>query len=159
MGPVLFALEMELVTAAGRRLTLREWLQLNTREPDRQLYVGTDSRQAVSQTKFTTAIVSYQPGHGGTYAYVRYKTRRIDSLRERLHAETWNSVELALLVAEHLPDRRIIVHLDVNASIRYRSGLFAPDLVGLVTAQGFHAEIKPNSFTASSLADALVKCY
>ena len=155
-----FTLETMLVTASEKKMTLDHWLELDARLQDRIVYIGTDSQQASGVTKFTTAIVSYEPGHGGTYAFIRYKSRRIEALRERLLAETWKSVELAMLVTQHIPsDTKIVVHLDVNESIRFKSGKYAGDLIALVTAQGFNAEIKPNAFAASTLADAMVKCY
>ena len=154
-----FALDTILVAASEKKLTLQEWLLRWACQPDRVIYVGTDSQQAAGVTKFTTAIVSHEPGHGGTYAFIRFKTRRIDSLRERLLAEAWKSVELAMLVAQNTPELKIVVHLDVNESIKYKSGKYAGDLIALVVGQGFKAEIKPNAFAASTLADSLVKRY
>lgn len=153
-----FKLATQLVTPRGRRLTLRQWLQ-KFAITGRVIYVGTDSRQTGGATKFTTVIVSYEPGKGGTYASLNFQTRRITSLRERLQAEAWSSIELAMSVAQEIPEHRVTIHLDVNSSTRYRSGAFASGLVGMVTAQGFEAEIKPRAFTATSLADSLVRCF
>jgi uncharacterized protein len=153
---ITFTLNTGLLTASGFPLPLNDWLTRYA-TPERRLYVGTDSQQALGVTRFTTAIAVHEPGHGGTYAYIRFEERRIESLRERLQAEAWRSLELALLVSQQLPGRSIIVHLDVNSDLRHRSGLFAPGLIGMVRAQGFAAEIKPRAFTASSLADALVR--
>jgi len=155
-----FTLETVLVTASDKRMALADWLDIYASQQPRVIYIGTDSQQAAGVTKFTTVIVSYEPRHGGTYAFIRFKTRRIDALRERLLAEAWKSVELALTVAPRIPkDTKIAVHLDVNESLRFKSGKYAGDLVALVTAQGFDAEIKPKAFAASTLADALVKHY
>ena len=154
-----FMLDTVVGAASGKKLSLRDWLAQWACDANRIVYVGTDSQQSAGVTKFTTAIVSYEPGKGGTYAFIRYKTRRIDSLRERLLTEAWKSVELALLVAQNTPELKIVVHLDVNESVKYKSGKYAGDLIALVVGQGFKAEIKPNAFAASTLADSLVKGY
>ena len=154
-----FRLDTQITTGAGLKMPFAEWLHRFADIDNRQLFVGTDSQQATGVTKFTTCVVSYEQGHGGCFAYVRYKMPRIRALPERLKTEAWKSVEVALLVLEALPHVPITVHIDVNPDCRFKSGILAPGLVGMVTAQGFKAEIKPKAFSASHLADQLVKCY
>ena len=154
-----FAVDMEVTSASGRRQALGCWLRKYADRADRQLFVGTDSRQTNGSTKFTSVVVSYAPGHGGTYASHNYQTRRIEALGERLHLEAWNSIELGLLVSAAVPGSEITVHLDVNCNDRFRSSAWASGLMGMVMAQGFGVEVKPRAFTASSLADALVREY
>ena len=159
MEEALFRLDKEIVTASGKKMSLLAWLRMYADIENREIYIGTDSQQAAGLTKFTTVVVSYEQHKGGTYAFLRYRHRKITSLRERLQMEAWNSIELALLVAAQLPNKRIVIHLDVNADLKYKSAIFASGLVGMVSAQGFKAEIKPKAFCASHLADQLVKKY
>ncbi len=154
-----FKLDSCLTTAAGRRVPLQEWLQTYARTTAKKLYIGTDSRQTNGKTKLTTVIASYLPGRGGTYGSFSYETRRIESLQERLQLEAWKSIELALLVSAELPENSMTIHLDVNSNVHFRSGVYAPALMGMVKAQGFGVEIKPLAFTATSLADALVRTF
>jgi len=152
-----FRLSTQISTGSGLKMAFKDWLHRYADIDGRQLFVGTDSQQATGVTKFTTCVVSYEPGHGGCYAYVRYQTPRIRALPERLKTEAWRSIEVALLVLQELPHAPIVVHIDVNPDVKYKSGILAPGLVGMVTAQGLRAEIKPKAFSASHLADQLVK--
>ena len=153
-----FTPETIVTTGSNKKVSLQEWMNQWTRDPNRVLYIGTDSQQHGDVTRFTSVIVSHEPGKGGVYAYIKYKTNRIQALRQRLLTEAWESVALAMLVAKTAhPDIRMVVHLDVNKSTRFKSGQYMRELVGMVTAQGFGVEVKPGAWAASRLADRIVK--
>jgi len=153
-----FTPETIVTTGSGAKVKLREWMEKWTRDPERVLYIGTDSQQSRNHTRFTSVIVSHEPGKGGVYCYVKYRSPRINSLRQRLLTEAWQSVALAMLVtdASH-PKIKMMVHLDVNKSLKFKSGQYMRELVGMVTAQGFGVEVKPGAWAASRLADRIVK--
>lgn len=130
-----------------------------------QFFIGTDSQQ-YSVTKkgrqkricrFTTALAAYKMGHGGSVITHTDTTDFIDALRERLLLEAMRSLETAWYLSPLISVERIItIHLDVNEQLKYKSARYKDELVGLVVAQGFKATHKPNSWAASSVADA--KC-
>ena len=59
-----FMLDTVVGAASGKKLSLRDWLAQWACDANRIVYVGTDSQQSAGVTKFTTAIVSYEPGSG-----------------------------------------------------------------------------------------------
>jgi predicted RNase H-related nuclease YkuK (DUF458 family) len=89
-------------------------------------------------------VVILTPQKGGRVAYRREGVPRIASLRERLLAEVWKSVDLGLRCSP-LVKGDLTVHID------------AKPVVGLVVGQGFKALIKPRNWAASCCADHIVR--
>lgn len=119
-------------------------------------FIGTDSKQYTKYRScvFTTVIIAYKLHKGGSVLIHKDKTSFMDSLRQRLLLEAMKSVETALYLSQRIPSASVIeVHLDVNPSLKYKSGRYKDELVGLVAAQGFTAVTKPNAFAASKCAD------
>lgn len=119
-------------------------------------FIGTDS-QNYSKRKvcvFTTALIAYHMGKGGAIIIHRDKVPHMESLRQRLLMEAMRSLETAWFVNIKIPDKSFIgVHLDVNQSLKYKSGQYKDELVGLIVAQGFSCKTKPDAFAASFAAD------
>ena len=123
---------------------------------ERLIFIGTDSQNYTcgQYTKFSTTIIMYDLGHGGIWTMATEKFRYIENLRERLLRETWVSVETALYVNNVIPSADIItIHVDVNADMRFKSGKYRDELVGMVAAQGFDVAVKPDAWASSKVAD------
>jgi len=118
--------------------------------------IGTDS-QNYSKKKmcvFTTVLIAYKMYKGGAVIIHRDKVPFIQSLRQRLILEAMRSLEVAWHIDSKVSSKNIIeIHLDVNPSLKFRSGQYKEELVGLVAGQGYKAIIKPDAWAASGVAD------
>lgn len=118
--------------------------------------VGTDSQNYSSKRMcvFTTVIIAYKLGRGGSVILHRDKSPFIQALRQRLLMEAMRSLEAAWYMDRKIPSKNIIeIHLDVNPNLDFRSGQYKDELISLVSSQGFRALIKPHAFAASGVAD------
>lgn len=118
--------------------------------------IGTDSQNYSKKRMcvFTTVLIAYKMGRGGSVVIHRDKVPYIQSLRQRLLIEAMRSLEVAWYMDSKVPSKNIIeIHLDVNANLRYRSAQYKDELIGLVASQGFAYAIKPDAFAASGVAD------
>jgi predicted RNase H-related nuclease YkuK (DUF458 family) len=124
-----------------------------------KVFVGTDSKISKNNKKvsFVSAIVLYHKGKGGRIFLWRESTRKPVSLRARLTEEVYRSIQVSMEVSQSLPAIPIVVHIDVNASKKYKSGEFYQELTSMVVSQGFKCEIKPDAWVASKVADKFVK--
>ena len=124
---------------------------------DEMFFIGTDS-QNYSKKKtcvFTTVLIAYRMGRGGNIVTHRHKVPYMDALRQRLLMEAMLSLEVGWYLDTKVPKKSIIgIHLDVNQSLKYKSGQYKDELVGMVMGQGFTALCKPDSWAASSVADS-----
>lgn len=124
-----------------------------------KLIVGTDSHTR-SDLCFVTAIIVHRLGKGARYYYRRRHQQRIRSLRQKIFYETAVSLSLAEKLAESMAAAgaaalNVEIHLDVGENGETKD--LIRDVVGMVTGSGFHAEIKPNSYGASKVADRYTK--
>ncbi|WP_028398841.1 ribonuclease H-like YkuK family protein [Ectobacillus panaciterrae] len=136
-----------------------------------RLSIGTDSQTHQNATRFITAIHLHRVGKGA-WGCLRNQTihRRLESLREKIHLETYFSQEIAyLFTPEHLgtlletlyPYQKegaklsMEIHLDIG-----NYGLtkeFILDMTTRITAMGLTAKIKPDAYAAFSYANRYTK--
>ena len=125
---------------------------------DAQFFVGTDSqnyRKGKRLCVFTTVLIAYRKGKGGSVILHSDKTSYMEHLRQRLLIEAMRSLETAWWLQTKINNESIVtIHLDVNENLKYKSAQYKDELVGMVMAQGFNAAWKPNSWAASGVADA-----
>jgi len=120
-----------------------------------KLIVGTDSHTR-TELCFVTAIIVHRLGKGARYYYRKRRQQRIRSLRQKIFYETAISLSLAEKLAQSLREAgaralNVEIHLDVGEHGETKD--LIRDVVGMVVGSGFHAEIKPNSYGASKVAD------
>jgi predicted RNase H-related nuclease YkuK (DUF458 family) len=119
-------------------------------------FIGTDSQNYSKKhcCIFTTVLIGYKMGHGGSVIIHRDKVHFMDALRQRLLMEAMRSLETAWYLDKQISNKSLIaIHLDVNKNLRYKSAKYKDELVGLITSQGFSACVKPDAWAASSTAD------
>lgn len=140
---------------------LEDLLDYVSEEPDAhyKLIVGTDSHTRTDLC-FVTAIVVHRLGKGARYYYRRRRQQRIRSLRQKIFYETAISLSLAEKLANSVAEAgaralNVEIHLDVGENGETKD--LIRDVVGMVVGSGFHAEIKPNSYGASKVADRYTK--
>ena len=125
-----------------------------------KIVIGTDSQTTAEQTVFVTAIIIHRVGKGARFYTRKRRSQPIHNLRYRIYRETEQSLDLMNLLKEcdlfnTLQDWPVEIHLDVGQQGESRNMI--QEVVGWVTAVGYTAKIKPESFGASSVADRFTK--
>ncbi|MBT9173963.1 MAG: hypothetical protein DDT21_02373 [Syntrophomonadaceae bacterium] len=130
-------------------------------EEQYKLIIGTDSQPNLRQEVcFVTAVIVHRVGKGARYFYSRHRRRYMESLRQRIHYETYLSLETAMLLTSRLTVNgyaglNIEIHLDVGEKGDTKE--LIREVVGMVIGSGFQACIKPESYGASKVADKHTK--
>jgi hypothetical protein len=130
------------------------------------LMIGTDS-QNFDKTKVVVVIALYHLHHGGIFFYDITHINRIDAISPKLQYETQLSLQYAqelISEFERLFDKEgfdYTEHLDfaihVDAGTNGPSRKVIPEIVGWITAMGYKAVTKPQSYAASCIANKITK--
>jgi len=129
------------------------------------LVIGTDSHEKNNSANgnhninLVTAILVHRRGHGGKYFWKRKEIINIHTLREKIYAETFQSLSFATNFVPQLkkslngesPSYNLEIHIDVGEHGDTRDMI--KEVVGIVAGNGFIAKTKPNAYAASSVAD------
>src|SRR3989344_743823 len=114
----------------------------------------------ISKTiNLVTAVLVDRRGFGGKYFWRRKNMSNIHTLREKIYAETLESLNFALFFVPLLrkslngdsPNYNLEIHIDVGEHGDTRDMI--REVVGMVTGNGFVAKTKPNAYGASYVAD------
>lgn len=128
------------------------------------IVIGSDSHEKENNgdsktINLVTAILVHRKGFGGKYFWKRKDIRQIHTLREKIYAETLESLNFALffvpllrrMLSEDSPSYNLEIHIDVGEHGDTRDMI--KEVVGMVTGNGFVAKTKPYSYGASYVAD------
>jgi predicted RNase H-related nuclease YkuK (DUF458 family) len=128
------------------------------------IVIGTDSHEKENNgnsktINLVTAILVHRRGFGGKYFWRRKDVSGIHSLREKIYAETFESLSFALFFVPLLrktlngdsPSYNLEIHIDVGEHGDTRDMI--KEVVGIVTGNGFVAKTKPYAYGASYVAD------
>ena len=127
--------------------------------------IGTDS-QNFDYTKEVSVIAVICEGHGGIFFYKINARDRISDVRTKLRVETGDSLEIAeqlitIFETKEYEDvflnTEFSIHIDAGYSEHGKTKELIPELIGWVTAMGFEAKVKPESYVASGIADKISK--
>jgi len=133
-----------------RIVSIDEFLEKNRMA---QFFIGTDS-QSKKKCVMTTALIAYHWGHGGTIIIHTQRLPLFMNLRQKLIAEAMRSLETAWYITPKIPDTsEIIIHLDVNSNLKWKSGKYRDELVGMIVSQNFKCKCKPDAWGASKVSD------
>lgn len=122
-----------------------------------KIIIGTDSQNRPERgiTTFVTAIIVHRVGKGARFYVTRRNFRQVSSLRQRMFMEASYSLaicqDISELVQSELDKWNLEIHLDVG-----EKGATQPlvkEMIGWVTASGYSAKVKPDSYGASKVAD------
>lgn len=123
-----------------------------------KVMIGTDSEKLQDNTAdFVTAIAVHRVGNGGRYFWRRIQgSTKFRTLRDRITQEVLLSLEIAqeFLTSfknTDVPDYDFEIHIDVGENGATRSMI--QELTGMIRAYNFEARTKPESYTASKVAD------
>ena len=133
-------------------------------ENEYSLVIGTDSHEKTTNANsktisLVTAVLVHRKGFGGKYFWTRRDITNIHSLREKIYAETLESLNFALFFVPLLrkalngdsPLYNLEIHIDVGEHGDTRDMI--KEVVGMVTGNGFVAKTKPYAYGASYVAD------
>lgn len=133
----------------------------NTRDGDFVITVGTDSQRHGMQTRLVPVISVWNQGKGGFYFYLIEYIPNPKSIRNKIYEETAKSLDRAKRLVEFLEfegiDNVPIIDVDMGKSPHGKTAELIKEIVGWVTAEGFECHYKPNSNTASCIADRITK--
>lgn len=129
------------------------------------LVIGTDSHERLENSHgkklidLVTAIVIHRKGHGGIYFWKKKKIFNIRTLREKIYAETLESLNFATIFVPAFntslngksPLFELEIHVDVGTRGETRDMI--KEIVGMVNGNGFVAKTKPEAYGASYVAD------
>ncbi len=130
------------------------------RKAEYKVVIGTDSQTRERETLFVTAIIIQRLGKGAIFFYTRKSHPAMKDLRYRIYRETEYSLQCVELLKQkgffdfsvNIP---MEIHLDVGQQGETRK--LIQEVVGWVTAVGYTAKIKPESYAASAVADRFTK--
>ena len=141
-------------------------------EAEYSLVVGTDSQERTiagnglprgkagkKMVQLISAIVVHRKGFGGKYFWQKSASIEVHSLREKIYAETFASLDLAGVFVPMLkkslngksPHYYLEIHVDVGEHGETREMI--KEVVGMVTGNGYVAKTKPQAYGASYVAD------
>ena len=128
------------------------------------VYIGTDSLNKGSITKFVTVLVvriftEGGTGHGAKALYVTNNENRIDNVYLRMENETIYTVHYAEEIIPVLKKLGIKyeIHSDVNSCNKYASYKAKKFVTSWLTAMGYPYKLKPLAYAASYTADHILR--
>lgn len=127
-----------------------------------RLIIGSDShlrgKNGGTHLKLVTAIIVHRVGLGGRYFWQTKQIKETKSLRDKIYAETMESLIIAGNFLPQLNKRlnghgqyQLEIHIDVGRAGDTREMI--KEVVGIVTGNGYTAVTKPDSYGASKVAD------
>lgn len=134
--------------------------------PDSKIYIGADS-QAFRDKKtkkdyyvmVTGVIIHFDGCRGGKmFKEIIVKPDPNRSMRARLLDEVSHICQVGMKIVDHIGDRTLEIHLDVNPDEKEGSNVVFREAVGWLTGVfGFQPVVKPEAFASSTLADKYTK--
>ena len=129
------------------------------------VHVGTDSHRAKPKDSggktgyvFATVICLYEPGKGADYYCRRtFREGEYGNLRHRITDEVSESVDVSLLLMEHIPSHQISVHADINSDARHKTHSYLQSVRAWIQSIGFKFLCKPNAWASTGVADKHAK--
>ncbi len=127
--------------------------------------IGSDS-QNFDTLKVVNVVAVICEGHGGIFFYEITRLPRTNDVRQKLTAETNESLQVALQLTDILEkpeyedmreDMSISIHIDAGWNPDGKTKDLIPGLVGWIKACGIEASVKPEAYVASTIADKISK--
>ena len=131
-----------------------------------EITIGTDSQTHGDFTKVVSVISIICKGHGGIFFHFSEYISNPTSVRAKLEYETNRSLEITSKLIETLEQNKfqemymscpVSIHIDAGNAPHGKTKDLIQSLVGWVHAMGYECEVKPNAWTASTIADRISK--
>lgn len=122
-------------------------------------YIGTDSQNHLSYTRFVSVIVLYMERNGAHVLVSKFDMPKMYDYRYRLLREVDITAELARNLKPFLKEQNIPfeLHSDFNSSTNHKSNGVVSEATNYLKHLGFDHKIKPLAFGASYAADHFCK--
>lgn len=106
-----------------------------------------------------TALLIYRHGYGGRYFRNIENIKNINSLRQKIYAETMKSLNFAIELKPILKKYfngnysklDFEIHVDIGENGKTKEMI--SEIVGMIKGNGFNVKTKPNAYVASKVAD------
>ena len=123
-----------------------------------KIIVGTDS-QNTYKTKMVIVICLINEGKGGSFFYHIDWLPKIKDLNTKIYTETEKSLQIARELNKffHKENIRTNVEIHVDIGREGKTKDLIQSIIGWVTAEGFIAKIKDESYVDSTIADRISK--
>lgn len=132
-----------------------------------EITIGTDS-QSHSATRMVEVIAIHRVGDGGIFFYHSEYVRKIRSIKEKIIEETSRSLanasgfldEVQLnLIDKNVDLDKINIHFQIHCDIGHkgRTSALIKEITSWVNSMGYECLIKPESYTASGIANKFSK--
>ena len=131
-----------------------------------EITIGTDSQSHHDKTKIVSVISIICRYHGGIFFHQSEYVDLISIVKEKLEVETNRSLEIAQQLIDLLDTNEyrelyvncpLSIHIDAGNASHGKTKDLIQSLVGWVHAMGYECEVKPNAWTASTIADRISK--
>lgn len=136
---------------------------IGSSSPESSVYIGCDSKVFKSNNRwfarYTTVIVVHRDSKRGAQVF-HFSDVQPDykNIRTRMVMEAGYAIKVFDEIADVIGDRHVEIHLDINASSKYKSNEAAQEAIGYVQGvTGIRPKIKPEAFAASYAADHCVR--
>lgn len=158
---------------SGEQVSLQEVVNivknyiLDSPEDKYEFTVGTDSQNHY-YTKIVRVIAIHRIGKGGLFFYNSEYVPHIHSLKQKINTETAKSLELAnglldeleyALIEDNISlddlDVEFQIHCDIGTNGKTKE--LIKEITAWVEASGYTCLIKPDSYTASGIANKYSK--
>lgn len=138
-----------------------------------RLIIGTDSQVLSLYTRFITGVVIQREGKGVWACYRSVDiARRIETLKEKISLETNFTQEVACMFTPQKQKQiinlvlpfiekgarfKMVGHLDLGRGTKNKTRIYVNEMIKRIESVGLEAQIKPDSFVASSYANRYTK--
>lgn len=129
--------------------------------------VGTDS-QSADKTKMVEVVAVRRCSKGGIFFYRAEYVTKVRTLRQKIQEETQRSLSVADEFLQELDKHLVMygykmddlnVHFQIHCDVGHngQTKVLIQEIVGWVQSLGYECCIKPDSYTASAVADKYSK--
>lgn len=142
----------------GQEIDVVEYLKEQlVKYPDTDIYIGTDSQVHGRTTTYAVVIVLHKKGLGGHVLYYREVVPVTYDLFTKIYKEVEMSLEVAEYLVKHGVKKAKKIDIDINPDKKFKSNIVLASAMGLLAGCGYEGRMKPNSWSASHVADKLCK--
>jgi predicted RNase H-related nuclease YkuK (DUF458 family) len=127
------------------------------------VYIGADSivykKKDKWFAKYSTVIILHMDSkHGGKIFHESVDLPEYGNLRQRLMNEVTFAIAAATGVIDHIGNRKLEIHLDINSDEDYASNMVVKEAIGYVRGTlNIEPRIKPEAWASTHCADHAVR--
>ncbi len=125
--------------------------------PNLKVYVGTDSQDYSSITRYVTTVVYRYGNTGAHFVYFKEEIPRVRDMFTRLFRESEQTITAAQLIDSEIPIAFEALEFDYNNLPRWASNKLVSSVKGWVTGLNYKATFKSGEVLATKAADHICR--